>query len=102
MCMISFVGDFYHDKWLPHVPIQPSVSSNPTDITISEISRAEFDVLKKDVMDMKELLRRAKIYDEQNNQPDCHKEEKLKTLRKIAELVGINLDDVLGKPNAAP
>lgn len=46
---------------------------------------------------MKELLRKAKIYDEKNNEPNCEIEDKMKFLREVAKLVGINLDDVIEK-----
>lgn len=64
----------------------------------SEVSRAEFDELKRQVMEMKELLKRAKAYDERNGEPDCEMvDEKMDLLRRVAKLVGIDLDDVIGK-----
>lgn len=86
MCVLSMVADFYDDKFKPYV-------ENP--LAIPMVSREEFEALRKEVLDMKELLKKAKAYDEKNNEPNCEKEEKLKTLRKIAEAVGIDLDDVL-------
>lgn len=62
---------------------------------IPEVSKLEFDQLKKEVIEMKELLRKAKIYDEENNEPDCEIETKMNFLREIAKLVGVELDDVL-------
>lgn len=90
------IGDYYKDnfgnrKWYDTVVNSPVVLPQP------QISKEEFDSLKKEVMEMKELLRRAKIYDERNNEPDCEIEDKMEILRKIAALVGINLDDVLSK-----
>jgi hypothetical protein len=46
---------------------------------------------------MKALLRRAKEYDVANNEPDCEIEEKMALLKRIAELVGVDLSDVIGK-----
>ena len=60
------------------------------------ISREEFDALKKEVADMKELLKRAKAYDERNGEPNCEIDEKMDLLRRVAKLVGVSLDDVLG------
>ena len=88
MCVVSMVGDHYHDKW-NQPPYKQLFTNTP------EVSRAEFEALKKEVQEMKALLKRAKEYDERNNEPNCEIEEKMKTLRKIAELVGVNLDDVL-------
>lgn len=59
-------------------------------------TKQEFEELKKEVMEMKELLKRAVAYDKANNEPDCQMEEKVQLLRKVAELVGVSLDDVFG------
>jgi len=61
------------------------------------ISRAEFEELKRQVLEMKELLKRAKEYDERNGEPECEIDEKMQILRKVAQLVGVDLDDVIGK-----
>ena len=66
---------------------------------ISNVTREEFEKLRQEVHEMKELLRKAKIYDEVNNEKDCEMESKMEFLRKVAKLVGVDLDDVLkGKP----
>jgi hypothetical protein len=84
------VGDHYQDKW--RQPYQQTWTTWPTNAP----SRQEFDALKKEVEDMKELLKRAKLYDEQNNEPNCEIKEKMEFLRNVAKLVGIDLDDVIG------
>lgn len=93
MCVMSMIGDHYGDKWV--TPQQPNfwpVTTPPHGPT-----KKDFDELKKEVLEMKELLKKAKIYDEENNQPECEIEEKMEKLRKVAELVGVDLDDVIGK-----
>lgn len=92
MCIVSMVGDFYNDKWTKGNFASPPVFYPP-------VSREEFDALKREVQDMKELLKRAKVYDEQNGEPDCQMEEKLEVLRKVAEMVGVDLSDVIGDKN---
>lgn len=64
---------------------------------IPQISREEFEELKRDVKEMKELLKRAKKYDEDNNEPNCEIDEKMDLLKRVAKLVGVELDDVLKK-----
>lgn len=99
------IGDFYGDKWKPQ-PWYPGVypgtapQPQPSPVFIENISRAEFGALRKEVLDMKELLKRAKAYDEKNGEPDCEMETKMAILRKVAEAVGISLDDIL-KPTTA-
>jgi hypothetical protein len=109
MCVVSMVGDHYREKWKPRfpdwddvqIPVWPSPKTNgsPTFVPLPpEITRAEFDALKKEVEEMKGLLKRAKEYDERNGEPDCEIDEKMSLLRKVAAAVGISLDDVIGKP----
>lgn len=98
MCVSSMIGDHYRDKWtdphrddgwhVPYTPSQPIILPSP-------ISRDEFDALKKEVLEMKKLLKRAKDYDERNNEPECEVDEKMDLLRRVAKLVGVSLDDVI-------
>lgn len=92
MCVVSMVGDHFNDKW--QEPYYQKIFTN-----IPDVSRAEFDALKREVEEMKALLKRAKEYDEKNNEPNCEIEEKMAMLRKFADAVGIDLDDVLKKNN---
>jgi hypothetical protein len=99
MCVVSMIGDHYRDKWEPKYPDwvkwpEPTRTVQPFN-PIPVITRQEFDDLKREVLEMKELLKRAKAYDEQNNEPDCEMDDKVALLRKIAALVGVSLDDVL-------
>lgn len=107
MCTVSMIGDHYRDMWNPKpwwpgvVPMVPAVpmpeTPPPIIINKSDVSRAEFEELKRQVLEMKELLKRAKAYDEKNGEPDCEIDEKMEVLRKVAKLVGVDLDDVLAK-----
>lgn len=101
MCVVSMVGDHYRDKWEKKLPDWDPMPTWPPPVVQSFnplpfISRQEFDELKRDVLEMKELLKRAKKYDEDNNEPDCEIDEKMDLLRKVAKLVGVSLDDVIG------
>lgn len=97
------VGDHYRDKWKDWQtsPVQPGINY-PSDHQYvilksgNEITREEFDALKKEVEEMKALLIRAAKYDEENNEPHCEMDEKVELLKKIAEAVGVNLEDVFG------
>lgn len=85
MCVVSMVGDHFSDKFKP---IQPAFNY------VQGISQAEFDQLKKEVLEMKELLKKAIKYDKDNNEPDCQKEDKIKLLKEIAKAVGVDLEDI--------
>lgn len=108
MCVVSMLGDHYRDKWSPYFPypLQRTITGPATDNPVpgsqqrtiaTGPSQIDFDNLKKEVEEMKELLRKAKVYDEENNEPNCEIEEKMTFLREIADMVGIDLDDVLKK-----
>lgn len=111
MCVVSMVSDHYRDKWIPRPWVVPPSDVYPfpgdnrpirpeeifPSIDKSKISREEFEQLKREVQEMKELLKRAKKYDEDTGQPDCQMDQKVALLRKIAEAVGVNLNDVFGE-----
>lgn len=92
MCVVSFVGDAYKrhfdDVW-PKGPIYPNGYSPNVPYGPSQ---AEFDELKAKVDEMIALLKAAKQYDILTGQADCQMEEKMEFLRKVAKLVGVDLD----------
>jgi len=91
------VGDHYNE-WYPNT--FPNVFPKwPIDegTRITEfVTKQEFEALKRTVEEMRELLARAIKYDEDNHEPHCEVEEKMALLRRVAEAVGISLDDVIG------
>jgi hypothetical protein len=89
MCMVSFVGDFYSEKWKNNPPTVVEFNGTQT------VSRWEFELLRREVLQLKDMLQQAKKYDEENGEPDCEMEEKVELLRKIAKLVNVSLEDVL-------
>lgn len=102
MCVTSMIGDHYNDKWSPKwipdpAPIDPNNPWTTFPQITPQVTKQEFDELKKEVLEMKELLKKAIEYDKKNNQPECQMEEKIALLKKVAELVGVSLEDVLGK-----
>ena len=105
MCSVSMIGDHYRDQWQPKPWFQPNINPGLPGGGLYgggvPISRAEFDDLKRQVEEMKLLLARAKEYDERNGEPECEVDEKMDLLRKVAKLVGIELDDVIG-PKSQP
>lgn len=107
MCTMSMVGDHYMDLWRPYTAPGPvrvveiHVDPNPTRTVIGpDVTRAEFDQLKRQVDEMVLLLKRAQKYDEDNGEPHCETDEKMEVLRKVAKLVGVDLDQALApKPS---
>lgn len=108
MCVVSMIGDHYRDKWDKWKDIYPNpYPINPwperpgpgsLGYTPPIVTKEEFDALKKEVEEMKALLIRAKEYDEKNGEPDCEMSEKVELLKKIAEMVGVDLSEVFKDP----
>lgn len=102
MCVVSMIGDHYRDKFDPYrdsgtppfAPPQrtPDYADIVRRITGDQtVTREEFDSLKREIAEMKELITKARAYDAANGEPACENDEKLELLRKIAEKVGITL-----------
>lgn len=106
MCVVSMVGDHYHDKWgpmrpwdwdkpiNPH-PLFPPTISDPSWPPPAPVTREEFEQLRRDVLEMKKLLEKAAEYDRATGQPGCENEEKIALLKKVADLFGISIDIAL-------
>lgn len=78
------------------IPLHPS-SAAQFSIVSTGVSREEFEELKKVVLEMKELLIKAKLYDEKNGEPDCESKEKIDLLKQIASIMGVNLEEIFKK-----
>ena len=91
MCTVSMVTDYWKDNNLPRYPsVGTGIASWPMNVT-----REEFEALRKDVQELKELLKAAKKFDDATGQHDCEKEENVKMIKKIAEAVGVDLSELL-------
>lgn len=114
MCTVSIIAhDWYgrHPGWRPQVPpydfkpIPPNNAPNHplpdlSKLFVRPVTREEFDALKKELAELKELLKAAKKYDEATGQKDCEEAEKVAMFRRLAEIAGISMDDVFPAPAA--
>jgi hypothetical protein len=97
---MSNIGDEWQDRWQRpnYIPSTTGTASEPVvNWKFSNISREEFEALKKDVEELKRLLINAKELDEITGQPDCEMEEKVELIKRIAKEVGVDLEEVFGK-----
>lgn len=112
MCVVSNTGDYFGQRLPNQYPwIQPWINpAGPTPTTQPAVvnpvkvpgrhdltplpTREEFDALKREVEIMRDLLKRAKEYDKATGQPDCEIDAKVDLIKKIAQLVGLSLEDV--------
>lgn len=86
MCTVSAVGDVYQRHWTTQFPAITQ--------TIPTVSREEFDALKREVEECKRILTKAKKFDEETGQPDCEMEDKIALIKKVADLVGVDMSEV--------
>lgn len=114
MCVVSMVGDHYNGKWLgsddylgrtyPTIKpllgmIQKEIIVDPQIIALVSLQstqQTELAALRKEVDEMKQLLVRAKAYDDANNEPNCEMEDKVELLKRVAAAVGVDLKDIFG------
>lgn len=73
-----------------HSLFEPTADAEP------EISKEEFDALRKEVEELKILLLAAKRFDEATGQADCEMDEKIELIRRVADFVGVDVDEVFG------
>lgn len=112
MCVYSMIADHYRDKFdrwpekpWDSAPVKPAIwPSYPyvPPITTPQITKEEFDELRREVKEMLELLRKAKEYDRRNDEPDCEVDEKVDHLRKVAKSVGVDFDKEMRRKPRKP
>lgn len=91
MCTVSMIIDNYRDTGRARDYYWPGPNLVPG------VSRAEFDRLKEEFEELKELIKAAKKYDDNTGQPDCEMDDKVDFLRGVAEYLGVDVDDVFGE-----
>ena len=94
MCIGDWTAPPQPQPWMKTYPDPEQPWYWATTFPNSVVSRVEFDELKRDVEELKLLVKRAKEYDERNGEPDCEMNEKVELVRKVAELVGVDLEDL--------
>lgn len=78
MCAVSMVLDHYDDEFKRKWPFYPSKPIPVDDI----------QPLKDRVDELERLIKKARKYDEDNNQKDCPDHEKLKLIDKLEKITG--------------
>jgi len=92
MCVSSVIMDDFNRRWA--TPNQPNIIPQ-YQWAVNMPTRAEFEQLKKEVSELRDLLKAAKKFDDATGQPDCESADKLALIKKLAELVGVDLGDVI-------
>lgn len=103
MCAVSAVGDYWKDQFPQKYPglhdyVRPYISQPSTVIPdntrdIAELQK-EIKAVRAELLELKKLLQAAIDFDEATNQPHCETDEKVALLKKVAELVGVDLSEL--------
>ena len=98
MCVVSAMGDHYKKNFedqdlAKRLNDYQQIISGTISVP-NPVTRQEFEELKKQVLEMKEILKVAAAYDARNNEPHCEMDEKVELLKKVAAAVGVSLDDI--------
>lgn len=95
MCTVSMVTDYWKDNNLPKYPnIMTYPNTGVAGWPPPQVSREEFEALRKDMQELKELLIAAKKFDVATNQHNCEKEENVKALIRIAKVLDVDFEDI--------
>ena len=126
MCVVSMVGKHYEDEFnnkpyrpwevapLPSWPpagypkpsdeeIKKQIEKLQSGVISNEEIKKQVEELRKQVEEMRKFLIEALEYDKLYKQPDCGNDLKIAFLKKVAESVGLTLDDIFpNKPTPPP
>ncbi len=91
MCVVSMVTEYWKENNQPKLPTGLAYANWPP----SSVSREEFEALRKEVYELRQLLEAAKKFDDATNQHNCQKEENVRIIKQIAENLGVDLNDLL-------
>ena len=87
MCVVSAVIDNY-EQWRPDI----FKGFEPVHVWAT---KQEIEELRKEIQMLKDILVKAKLFDDEIGQMDCEKVEKVAILKKIAKALDIDLDGVI-------
>lgn len=98
MCSVSFIGTGWRDTAPPNYPnVWPTVINPNLTPGSDDVTRAEFEALRHEMQELKTLLLAAKRFDRETGQPDCEMDEKVEIIRRVADLVGVDLEDIFSE-----
>jgi hypothetical protein len=77
------IMDYYYDKWN-----QPNYYPPAYPVYVQPAS----PLTQEEINDLRELLKRAKKYDEETGQKDCELEAKKEKLRQLAKELNVTIE----------
>lgn len=92
MCVVSMVGDYYKDRTFPNQ--FPNWVNTPVTAIASVASKEDIARLEQSILELKALLLQAIKYDEKLGEPHCEQEDKVKLIKDLAKIVGVDMSEV--------
>jgi hypothetical protein len=90
MCQMSVIADQWTQGFQQSPLYQPN-SVRPQGLLAPNVSAEDFAALKKEVTELRELLKAAGRFDAATGQPHCEKPDKLKLILWLAEELGVDM-----------
>lgn len=94
MCTVSMITDDWDKRHRDLIPTEPYKPVELPPYNIPAVSRKEFDELRKEVLELKELIKAAKKYDKATGQQNCEKPELVRVMRKLMQDLDIDPEDL--------
>ena len=82
-------------QYPPYQPCIPPDLPSPQPLpTKDDYTRNEIKKLRKEMKELIKLLKQAKEFDKNTDQPDCEISDKVDFIKQLAKFVDVDLDDV--------
>ena|SRR5258708_4876608 len=102
MCATSMITDHtttiipnrYPELFAQPGIVGPQVYFDQTPVRLASIE-SQLITLRNELLELKKLIQAAQAYDRATGQEECESEEKIDKLRKICDVAGIDLSDIL-------
>ena len=96
MCVVSAIADDFTariPKTYPFVVpwVEPVAPPDWTYVVPEFATKADLEALRKEVQEIRELLKSAQKFDEATGQPNCDSPDKFKLLKLLAEALKVDL-----------
>lgn len=89
MCVVSMIGDYWTEKTLPNSPYRTWIYE-----PYRSYPEQDIDLLRKDLEELKLLIKAGQRYDEQLGEPHCEHKEKVELIKKLAKIAGVSMDEL--------
>lgn len=105
MCAVSAIIDYEIDRWSNNYnhfwdhpkkvdDLRGHYVPNNTYVINSGVTKEEFEAFSKEFLELKKLVQAALEFDKNSNQPHCEVDEKVAIVKKVAEQLGVSMEDV--------